>query len=434
MGTLIVFVLAVPMACSLGGAGRCGTPPASALAAVPAVGAGSTGMLGLRTRRERCPGTVPTGSSPSAFNLAGYVVGDDHPALRRQPHRGGVPAAASWSGSWAAVPRGRRRRPAGHVRPAFEFTSPVEMLLPGAGRAERLRAEPGAPGGRPAPGGARVHPPPPGRAVRLHEHLGQRPRPAAAASSPSAGSAGPGAPGRRLAGVVDSASAAMPVVVLAEPRASGSAWALTVVFCRRWLARTASLAGVGALVVGAVTLGGGRVLASPLTGVVAGNGCDNPQSDGIRAFTISRTLEVRAAIRRSSASAPPAGALGSSNSIAVGRDADCAEAAATRTLGSNGQLWLLLIAQGVVGAALYVGFPPALAVGLPAGPTPLGRAGHAGARPALSLHVRLQRPGRPAAHHVPRHRRCCGATTRRAASRRSTPRRPRRSLRAEARR
>ena len=48
-------------------------------------------------------------------------------------------------------------------------------------------------------------------------------------------------------------------------------------------------------------------------------------------------------------------AVGSSQSIAVGKSIDC-QRCGNPTIGSNGQLWLLLIAQGFVGAALYIAF------------------------------------------------------------------------------
>jgi hypothetical protein len=47
--------------------------------------------------------------------------------------------------------------------------------------------------------------------------------------------------------------------------------------------------------------------------------------------------------------------LGSGESIAVGRSADCPKCG-NFDIGSTGQLWLVLIAQGVVGAAFYVSF------------------------------------------------------------------------------
>lgn len=47
--------------------------------------------------------------------------------------------------------------------------------------------------------------------------------------------------------------------------------------------------------------------------------------------------------------------LGSDASIAIGQSDDCPKCG-NRNIGSTGQLWLVLIAQGVIGAALYIGF------------------------------------------------------------------------------
>ena len=47
--------------------------------------------------------------------------------------------------------------------------------------------------------------------------------------------------------------------------------------------------------------------------------------------------------------------LGSTNSIAVGKTAKC-HSCGSRDIGGNGQLWMLLISAGFLGAALYCGF------------------------------------------------------------------------------
>jgi hypothetical protein len=48
-------------------------------------------------------------------------------------------------------------------------------------------------------------------------------------------------------------------------------------------------------------------------------------------------------------------AQGSPNSIAVGKTASC-HGCGSRSIGGNGQLWLLLVCSGILGAALYLGF------------------------------------------------------------------------------
>ena len=47
--------------------------------------------------------------------------------------------------------------------------------------------------------------------------------------------------------------------------------------------------------------------------------------------------------------------LGSTNSIAVGKTAKC-HSCGSRDIGGNGQLWMLLITAGFLGAALYCAF------------------------------------------------------------------------------
>jgi polysaccharide biosynthesis protein PslJ len=112
---------------------------------------------------------------------------------------------------------------------------------------------------------------------------------------------------------------------------------------------TAVLVGLVVTVVVAAVV----VVSSPLTSIIAGR-LDNPQSNEGRAFTTVLTLQVIS-------ESPVLGygstrtALGSSNSIAIGKSPDCPRCG-NPTLGSNGQLWLVLVAQGVVGAVLFVGF------------------------------------------------------------------------------
>ncbi|NRQ34444.1 hypothetical protein HII36_21680 [Nonomuraea sp. NN258] len=92
---------------------------------------------------------------------------------------------------------------------------------------------------------------------------------------------------------------------------------------------------------------------SPLAPLVAQR-LDRPHSNDIRAFTVSATV---AAASRS----PVIGygntrnALGNHRTITTGKTGWCAECGHP-PLGSDGQLWLLLITQGFTGAALYVAF------------------------------------------------------------------------------
>jgi O-antigen ligase len=103
----------------------------------------------------------------------------------------------------------------------------------------------------------------------------------------------------------------------------------------------------GLVVVGAL------VAFSPLSQVISDR-LDHQKSNGIRSFTIGQTLSILPESPILGYGSTRA-ALGSSNSIAVGQNEKC-QKCGNPTIGSNGQLWLLLVAQGVVGTVLYVGF------------------------------------------------------------------------------
>ncbi|WP_433219549.1 hypothetical protein [Microtetraspora malaysiensis] len=108
------------------------------------------------------------------------------------------------------------------------------------------------------------------------------------------------------------------------------------------------------LVVGvAAALAGGALLLSPL-GAIVGQRLDNPHSNDIRAFTMASTV-------RAAATSPVIGygntrnAYGNYSTITTGKTAWC-PTCGHPPLGSDGQLWLTLITQGLTGAALYVAF------------------------------------------------------------------------------
>jgi O-antigen ligase len=92
---------------------------------------------------------------------------------------------------------------------------------------------------------------------------------------------------------------------------------------------------------------------SPLASLV-GQRLDNPHSNDIRAFTVSATLAA-------GAHSPIIGygntrnAMGNHLTITTGKTEWCG-GCGHPPLGSDGQLWLLIITQGFAGAALYVAF------------------------------------------------------------------------------
>ncbi|MGK5680904.1 hypothetical protein [Actinoplanes sp. URMC 104] len=110
-------------------------------------------------------------------------------------------------------------------------------------------------------------------------------------------------------------------------------------------------------IIGAVAVAGTllalALIATPLGGVVDAR-LDNGKSNGVRSFLIDRAIE---GFRGS----PVIGyggtrnTLGGRNSITVGESAGC-ERCGNFTVGGNGQLWQLLFAHGAVGTAGYLGF------------------------------------------------------------------------------
>jgi hypothetical protein len=95
------------------------------------------------------------------------------------------------------------------------------------------------------------------------------------------------------------------------------------------------------------------LVATPLGGVVSAR-LDNGKSNGVRSFLIGRALD-------GFAGSPVIGyggtrnTLGGRNSITVGESAGC-ERCGNFTVGGNGQLWQLLYAHGIVGTVGYLGF------------------------------------------------------------------------------
>lgn len=98
---------------------------------------------------------------------------------------------------------------------------------------------------------------------------------------------------------------------------------------------------------------GALMLATPLGSVVDAR-VGNPHSDEVRGWL--GELAWDAAV-----SSPVLGygstrdTVGSQQSIAIGQSSECPQCG-NRVVGSTGHLWLLLISQGLVGTALYVGF------------------------------------------------------------------------------
>lgn len=92
---------------------------------------------------------------------------------------------------------------------------------------------------------------------------------------------------------------------------------------------------------------------SPLSTIISSR-LDNGNSNDIRVSLAHDSL-VAATTSPVIGFGSTRATVGSDASIAIGQSPDCPNCG-NRNIGSTGQLWLILIAQGVVGAGLYLGF------------------------------------------------------------------------------
>lgn len=127
---------------------------------------------------------------------------------------------------------------------------------------------------------------------------------------------------------------------------------LSIVYVAVRLAMRFRLAPVAAILAAVVALGG--VLAFTPAGELIEARLESGHSDQIRENLAADAVRL-------ADSSPILGygstrkTQGSYESIAIGPSADC-EQCGERVIGSTGQLWLLLVAQGWLGTGLYVGF------------------------------------------------------------------------------
>jgi hypothetical protein len=237
----------------------------------------------------------------------------------------------------------------GMVAGRFQFTSPVELLLPGSVRSRSFVQ-------------SLVHP----YAAQIMDLVGgAKPRPAAPWGYTNtwgnnfcllAGwfvvAAWSGTRGRtRLLALACLAVSVLPAVFslnrglwIGLGVAAAYVAARYAVAGKLWIIGAAGAAGL-ALVV--------ALIVSPLGGVVDAR-LDNGKSNGVRSFLVERAVAGVAA-------SPVVGygstrnTMGGRNSIAVGESAGC-ERCGNFTVGGNGQLWQLLYAHGIAGTVAYLGF------------------------------------------------------------------------------
>ena len=237
----------------------------------------------------------------------------------------------------------------GTLFPFFQFSSPLELLLPG-GMRSNLYVQ------------SLVHP----AAAQVQDVLGySAPRPKAPFDYTNSwgnnvvvlgiwfvvGWAVHGGTLRRIAAGVLVCLAAVPVVYsLNRGVWMGLGLAVAYVALRMALrGKPIVLLGALALAVVAVSV----VLLSPLNQVIESR-LENPRSNDIRASLNEQAVKV-------ALTSPVLGyggtrtALGSPQSIAVGRTSSCLRCG-NAVIGSTGQLWQSLISYGYVGTGLYFSF------------------------------------------------------------------------------
>jgi hypothetical protein len=156
---------------------------------------------------------------------------------------------------------------------------------------------------------------------------------------------------RRLAGLVIVGLSIIPVVY-SQNRGMWLGLVLGVIYIAVRLALLRRFAVLLALAAGTAVLGA-VILLSPLQQVVAAR-IATPKSNEVRGSLSIQSLQV-------ATHSPLIGygstrsTIGSAKSAAIGKSPGCPKCG-NRVLGSTGQLWLLLVAQGFVGAFLYVLF------------------------------------------------------------------------------
>ncbi|GAA2653033.1 hypothetical protein GCM10010412_020770 [Nonomuraea recticatena] len=233
----------------------------------------------------------------------------------------------------------------GVLFPSFAFTSPLERVLPGWI------------GGNPFVQNL-IHP----TAAQIQKVLGHAsPRPEAPFEWANAWGSNLsvllvwfvvgwwvyGGPRRKAVAVLLIAAAAVPVVYSLN-RGLWIGLGLAALYLVVRVGGRTRLAICAAGLVGAAVFA-----ASPLAALVTQR-IDNPHSNDIRAFTVSATVEA-------AGGSPFIGygntrnAMGNHRTITTGKTDWCTECGHP-PLGSDGQLWHLIITQGFVGAALYVAF------------------------------------------------------------------------------
>jgi len=156
---------------------------------------------------------------------------------------------------------------------------------------------------------------------------------------------------RRILGVVILAAAAVPTVYSLN-RGMWLGLGVVLLFVLVRLVARGRMAAAGAMLGVSVVVA--AVLAVTPLATIIQERLAHPHSNGARTYTTEKVLEVATyspVLGFGSGRSP----LGSGSSIAVGPRPNC-PSCGSPPLGSNGQLWAVLIAHGFVGVLLFVGF------------------------------------------------------------------------------
>jgi len=349
MGTLIVFVLTIPMGIHLLRRRQVALPPGFGLWLL-FLGwvVASTVMLGYDP-----PSVVDTPVSVRLVSVvftlacylavsvvliyAGNLTEDEFPRQRLVRQLGALFCTVAAGGLL------------GVIAPQFQFTSLVEMLLPGSIRTNGFVR-------------SLVHP----SAAQVQAVLGfDSGRPAAPFGYTNMwgnclvlllgwfviGWIRSGSRHRRILGVVILAAAAVPTVYSLN-RGMWLGLGVVLLFVLVRLVARGRMAAAGAMLGVSVVVA--AVLAVTPLATIIQERLAHPHSNGARTYTTEKVLEVATyspVLGFGSGRSP----LGSGSSIAVGPRPNC-PSCGSPPLGSNGQLWAVLIAHGFVGVLLFVGF------------------------------------------------------------------------------
>jgi polysaccharide biosynthesis protein PslJ len=234
------------------------------------------------------------------------------------------------------------------LAPRFEFTSPVEFLLPG-----NLASEPWV--------ASMVHP----SLAQVQDFIGEEVgRPAAPFGYTNMWGAVLAmllpwffttwvlrATGhKRMGGIALLALGVIPIIV----SLNRGLWIalVVIVVITAWRELLAGRPTVVIGLLGAIVVALPLIALSPLGGLVQQR-LDNPHSNALREVTTERALEI-------SVYSPLLGygttrdMVGSNQSIAIGKTPECPKCGNV-PLGQNGQFWMVLVSQGWVGVVLFYG-------------------------------------------------------------------------------